>query len=57
MFGDPEVNPHERFDAEERWETVHRHHRIQGVALLFIALVLAGGGCSPTKPCGVTKWR
>ncbi len=44
MFGDPEVNPHERLDMEERWETVHRHHRIQGVALLLIALVLAGGG-------------
>jgi len=44
MFGGPEVNPHERLDAEERWETVHRHHRIQGVALLLIVLVLAGGG-------------
>jgi hypothetical protein len=44
MFGGPEVNPHERLDVEERWETVHRHHRIQGVVLLLIALVLAGGG-------------
>jgi hypothetical protein len=44
MFGGPEVNPHERLDVEERWETVHRHHRIQGVGLLLVALALGGGG-------------
>jgi hypothetical protein len=44
MFGGPEVNPHERLDVEERWETVRRHHRIQGVGLLLVALALGGGG-------------
>ena len=44
MFGSPDVNPDEKLDMEERWETVHRHHRIQGVGLLLVALALAGGG-------------
>jgi hypothetical protein len=44
MFGGPDVNPHEGLDTEERWESVHRHHRIQGVGLLLLALVIAGGG-------------
>jgi chaperonin cofactor prefoldin len=37
-------NPHETLDMEERRETVRRHHRIQGVGLLVVALALAAGG-------------
>lgn len=44
MFGSPDVNPHEKLDMEERWETMHRHHRILGVGWLLLVLALAGGG-------------
>lgn len=44
MFGTPDVNPREKLDMEERWETVHRHHRILGVGWLLLVLVLAAGG-------------
>lgn len=43
MFGSPD-NPREKRDMEERWETLNRGHRILGVALLLLALALAGGG-------------
>ena len=44
MFANPDFNPHERHDMEERWETLHRRHRILGAGLLLLALALAGGG-------------
>jgi hypothetical protein len=44
MFGSPDVNPLEKRDMEEQWETLHRRHRILGVGLLLLALALAGGG-------------
>jgi chaperonin cofactor prefoldin len=44
MFGSPDVNPREKMDMEERWETMHRHHRLLGVGWLLLALALAGGG-------------
>ncbi len=44
MFGSPDINPREKRDMEERWETLHRRHRILGVGLLVLALALAGGG-------------
>lgn len=44
MFGNPDVNPREKLDMEERWETMHRHHRILGVGWLLLVVVLAGGG-------------
>ena len=43
MFG-TDVNPREKLDMEERWETVHRGHRVLGVGWLLLALALAGGG-------------
>ena len=44
MFGSPDVNPREKLDMDERWEAMHRHHRILGVGWLLLALALAGGG-------------
>lgn len=44
MLGNPDVSPREKLDMEERWETVHRHHRILGVGCLLLVVVLAGGG-------------
>ena len=44
MFGSPDVNPLEKREMEEQWETLHRRHRILGVGLLLLALALAGGG-------------
>ena len=44
MFGNPDVDAREKRDIEERWETLSHRHRILGVALLLLALALAGGG-------------
>jgi chaperonin cofactor prefoldin len=44
MFGSPGVDPHERHDVEERWETEHSGHGILGAGLLLLALALAAGG-------------
>jgi hypothetical protein len=44
MLGNPDVSPREKLDMEERWETVHRHHRILGAGWLLLVVVLAGGG-------------
>ena len=44
MFGSPDIDPRARLDMEERWETLHRRHRILGAALLLLVLVLAGSG-------------
>jgi len=44
VFDSPNVRPGERLDGEERWEAVHRGHRILSIGLLLIGLALAGGG-------------
>jgi hypothetical protein len=44
MFASPDVNSREKHEIEDRWERLHRRHRILGIGLLLLALALAGGG-------------